>query len=153
MTPNEKYKNIISSYYNKVHGIMLVYDISNKQSFKDLYYYLIEIEKSNQNLKKLLIGNKINLNKEREVTYEEGKKFAEYYGMNFIEVCPKTSENINEAFEILVKEILQNENEKKKNNIEIMEKGTKENDKNEKMEENLKFKLRKKIKIKKCVIF
>ena len=34
-----------------------------------------------------------------------------------------------------------------------MEKGTKENDKNEKMEENLKFKLRKKIKIKKCVIF
>ena len=114
MTPNEKYKNIISSYYNKVHGIMLVYDISNKQSFKDLYYYLIEIEKSNQNLTKLLIGNKINLNKEREVTYEEGKKFAEYYGMNFIEVCPKTSENINEAFEILVKEILQNENEKKK---------------------------------------
>ena len=61
-----RFRNVISSYYRGSHGILLVYDITNRDSFKALEDWLIEIEKNaNKNIVKILIGNKIELENQR----------------------------------------------------------------------------------------
>ena len=73
----EKFRNIISSYYRIAHGIMLVYDITNLISFQNLNSWLIEIEKNaSKNVYKILVGNKCDMENEREVTVKQREYFA-----------------------------------------------------------------------------
>ena len=103
----ERFKNIIASYYRGAHGILLIYDVSDKDSFKNLSNWLIEIEKnSNKNVLKVLIGNKTDLEDKRVITYNQGKEFADSYGMKFIETSAKKNYNVNEAFETLGRELM-----------------------------------------------
>ena len=103
----ERFKNITASYYRGGHGVLIVYDITDRESFENLNSWLIEIEKNaNKNVYKLLIGNKSDLEEKRKVTFQEGKDFAESNGMKFIETSAKTSANVQEAFETLTNEII-----------------------------------------------
>ena len=93
---------------------MMVYDITDLESFQNLNSWLIEIEKNaSKNVYKILIGNKSDLEKERKVTYEQGAEFAAQYGMKFIETSAKESKNVQEAFVTMTKEIIAQNNEKK----------------------------------------
>ena len=70
----ERFKNITASYYRGGNGVLVVYDITERESFDNLTSWLIEIEKNaNKNVYKLLIGNKCDLEDKRKVTYQEGK--------------------------------------------------------------------------------
>ena len=112
----ERFKNIIASYYRGAHGILLIYDVTDKESFKNLQNWLIEIEKNaNKNVLKVLIGNKTDLEDKRAVTYNEGKEFADTYGLKFIETSAKKNSNVNEAFETLGREIMAANADKKFN--------------------------------------
>ena len=93
----ERFRNITSHYYNNADGILLVYDISNRESFENLNYWLNEInEKADKNkINLILVGNKSDINfnnnkieeneednnniikHKRMISYEEGKKMAE----------------------------------------------------------------------------
>jgi small GTP-binding protein len=96
-------------YYKGKNGILVVYDITNRQSFDDLNFWLNDIEKiANKNTVKLLVGNKCDLEDKREVTFQEGKDFADNNGMKFIETSAKTNQNVDEAFEIVVDEVIKN---------------------------------------------
>ena len=65
----EKFKTIVSAYYKGAHGIILVYDITDRRSFMDLQSWLDESEKySKQNVVRVLVGNKKDLERERTVT-------------------------------------------------------------------------------------
>jgi small GTP-binding protein len=111
----ERFRNIISSYYRGAQGIMLVYDITDLESFQNLNSWLIEIEKNaNKNVFKLLIGNKSDLESQRQVQFDEGKAFAESNGMKFIETSAKTDQKVKEAFETLTKEIIKDNLNKNK---------------------------------------
>ena len=100
------YKNIMTYYYRGLHGIFLVYDVTDEYSFRDLNKWLIEIEKNaSKNVIKVLIGNKTDLEDKRVISYDEGKKFADTYGFKFIETSVKKNVNIREAFEILGREL------------------------------------------------
>ena len=93
---------------------MMVYDITDLESFQNLNTWLIEIEKNaSKNVYKILIGNKSDLESERKVTYEQGKEFAAQYGMKFIETSAKESKNVQEAFVTMTKEIISQSNDKK----------------------------------------
>ena len=93
---------------------MMVYDITDLESFQNLNSWLIEIEKNaSKNVYKILIGNKSDLEKERKATYEQGAEFAAQYGMKFIETSAKESKNVQEAFVTMTKEIIAQNNEKK----------------------------------------
>lgn len=113
----ERFKNITAAYYRGALGVMLVYDITDIETFKALNSWLIEIEKNaNKNVVKLLVGNKIDLEEQRKITYQQGSEFAESYGMSFIETSVKNNANVNEAFEKLGREIMVlTANEKEKN--------------------------------------
>ena len=103
----ERFKNIIASYYRGAHGILLIYDVTDKDSFKNLSNWLIEIEKNaSKNVLKVLIGNKSDLEDKRVVTYNQGKEFADTYGLKFIETSAKKNLNVTEAFETLGRELM-----------------------------------------------
>ena len=103
----ERFKNITASYYRGGNGVLVVYDITDRDSFENLNSWLIEIEKNaNKNVYKLLIGNKSDLEEKRKVTYQEGKDFATSNGMQFMETSAKTASKVQEAFELLTQEII-----------------------------------------------
>ena len=103
----ERFKNITESYYRGGNGVLVVYDITDRDSFENLNSWLIEIEKNaNKNVYKLLIGNKCDLEDKRKVTYQEGKDFATSNGMQFIETSAKADTKVKEAFELLTQEII-----------------------------------------------
>ena len=105
----ERFRSLLSSYFKGANGILLLYDITNVNSFKSLSNWLIEIEKnSSKNVKKILIGNKCDLNDLRKIPINKGKEFADTYNMKFIETSAKNNVNINECFNILGKELLNN---------------------------------------------
>ena len=110
----ERFKNIIASYYRGAHGILLLYDVTDKDSFKNLSNWLIEIEKNaSKNVLKVLIGNKCDLEDKRLVSYNQGKEFADTYGLKFIETSAKKNLNVNEAFETLGRELMNASSDKK----------------------------------------
>ena len=115
----ERFKNIQASYYKGGNGILVVYDITNRESFSNLNSWLIEIEKNgNKDVFKLLIGNKNDLESERKITYDEGKDFASINWMEFFETSAKTAYKVQEAFETLTRNIIRkdkNLNKKPKN--------------------------------------
>ena len=99
----ERFRNIISTYFKNCNGIILVYDVTNKESFKNISQWIRLIEDSTQkNNCKVLVGNKCDLNDNRLITEEEGKKLAEDYDMIFFEASAKTAKNINEIFNSLL---------------------------------------------------
>ena len=109
----ERFRNIISSYYRGAQGIMLVYDITDMESFQNLNTWLIEIEKNaSKNVYKILVGNKCDMENERKVTVEQGKEFAEQYGMQFFETSAKNSTNVSDAFIAMTKEVMKNSGKK-----------------------------------------
>ncbi|CAD8151433.1 unnamed protein product [Paramecium octaurelia] len=102
----ERFKTITNSYYKGAHGIILVYDVTDKQSFKDVENWLAEVEKyANENVVRVLVGNKVDLESKREVTPEEGKELADSLNIRFIETSAKNSSNVEKAFITLANEI------------------------------------------------
>ena len=111
----ERCKNIPASYYRGGNGVLVVYDITERETFENLNTWLIEIEKNaNKNVYKLLIGNKCDLEDKRKVSYQEGKDFADSNGMKFIETSAKTASKVQEAFELLTSEIIKSNLNKEK---------------------------------------
>ena len=110
----ERFKNIIASYYRGAHGILLIYDVTDKDSFRNLSNWLIEIEKNaNKNVLKIVIGNKTDLENKRVISYNQGKEFADTYGLKFLETSAKKNLNVNEAFETLGRELMAASEDKK----------------------------------------
>ena len=100
----ERFRTVVATYFRGAHGILLLYDVTNKDSFKNLESWLIEIEKNaKEKVLKILIGNKCDLTDDRGISTEEGKAFALRNGMEFMETSAKMNTNVTEAFETLGK--------------------------------------------------
>ena len=100
----ERFRNVVATYFRGSNGILLIYDITSRESFKNLESWLIEIEKNaSENVLKILIGNKNDLENERVISKEEGQDFANRYSMQFIETSAKMDTNVSEAFLTLAK--------------------------------------------------
>jgi len=96
----------MTSTYNRVHGILIVFDITRAYSLNDVKYWLNEITKwASKNVNKLLVGNKSDLDSQRVVTFEQGQEFAKSMGMEYIETSAKNSTNVDEAFLMLIRQI------------------------------------------------
>ena len=94
----ESFRSITRSYYRGATGALLVYDISRRDTFNHLARWLDEARQhANPKMVIMLIGNKSDLEK-REVSYEEGEKFAQENGLIFLETSAKTAQNVEEAF-------------------------------------------------------
>ncbi len=95
----ERFRTIVSSYYRGAHGIMLVFDITNKESFENIPMWYEEIKKhASGSVKKILIGNKSDFETKKQVDYSEAKELADGFGMDYIETSAKTALNVEKAF-------------------------------------------------------
>jgi Ras-related protein Rab-2A len=104
----ESFRSITRSYYRGATGALLVYDISRRDTFNHLTRWLDEARQhANPKMVIMLIGNKSDLEK-REVSYEEGEKFAKENGLIFLETSAKTAQNVEEAFLKTAQKIYEN---------------------------------------------
>ena len=86
----ERFKTITATYYKGSHGIVLVYDITDRNSFTNISNWLKEIKKqAGPGVVKFLVGNKCDLQEERNVTFQEGKELADSIGVSFLETSAK----------------------------------------------------------------
>uniref|UniRef100_A0A914UYT4 small monomeric GTPase n=1 Tax=Plectus sambesii TaxID=2011161 RepID=A0A914UYT4_9BILA len=104
----ERFRTLTPSYYRGAQGVICVYDVSNRASYDRLQHWLTELEtySTKTDVVKMLVANKIDREK-REVTREEGLKFARKHCMLFIEASAKTRESVQCAFEELVEKVIQ----------------------------------------------
>ena len=115
----ERYRNIAKNYFQSSDGFIIVYDISDIESFEKLDYWIEQIKTNSQeNIKMILFGNKCDLIDDRQIKKEEGEEYAKTKKTKFFEVSAKDGTNVNEAFEYFVNDILnsfsQTENYKKR---------------------------------------
>ncbi|KAI5952569.1 RHB1 [Candida jiufengensis] len=90
-----------------IHGYLLVYSVTSRQSFELIEFIRDKILNSigNENIPLILIGNKNDLNYQRQVQFDEGQKLAEKFNCKFLETSVKENYNISQSFETLIEEI------------------------------------------------
>jgi len=102
----ERFKALTRGYYRGALGALLVYSILSKQSFENCETWLEElVTHADPGILVMLVGNKTDMEQQREVSTDEAKDFAHQNKLSFIETSAKDSTNVSEAFERLIQEI------------------------------------------------
>ncbi|XP_038626812.1 ras-related protein Rab-3D isoform X1 [Tachyglossus aculeatus] len=108
----ERYRTITTAYYRGAMGFLLMYDISNQESFNAVQDWATQIKTySWDNAQVILIGNKCDLEDARVVPTEDGKRLADDLGFEFFEASAKDNINVKQVFERLVDIICEKMNE------------------------------------------
>ena len=122
----ERFHSITQNFYRNADGILFVFDVTNKNSFDHMKKWLLDSQVENSDIKRILIGNKIDLIDKRVVDKKMIENFGTSRNMKWFETSAKAGINVNIIFEELVKLILENKTEEelngfcKKNNQEIL---------------------------------
>ena len=118
----ERFQNIVKHYYKGANGVLLIYDITKRDTFKKLDFWIEDLKENADNIDNLfiyLIGNKNDMEEKREVSFQEATDFAKDKKLPYIEVSAKTGNNIKKLFDEVIKgamtKMLTNEN--KENSI------------------------------------
>ena len=100
----ERFRALGHQYYRGADGCLLVYDITNRNSFDEIKGYFCEQieEKCKKDIKIILLGNKTDLEENREVSSEEGANFALEKGYTFLETSCLENRNVADSFETLI---------------------------------------------------
>lgn len=96
---------LLPTYFRKAKGVILVYDITNAKSFESLserWMAQLNDHASSDDLAKLLVGNKSDLEASREVPQEKAEQFCIEHGMEMLETSAKSGDNVLKAFEKLI---------------------------------------------------
>jgi len=102
----ERFRTITSSYYRGAHGIIIVYDVTDHESFTNVKTWLSEIERyASDHVNKLLVGNKCDMTNKKVVDYDVAKDFADKVEMPFLETSAKAATNVETAFLRMASEI------------------------------------------------
>lgn len=107
----ERFKTIISSYYRGAHGILVVFDITNKESFQNITNWLQEIEKyKKDDIEIIIIGTKNDMMYKREVDITSISDFINKYKYTYIETSAKNGNNVENAFIKIINQIMKSKN-------------------------------------------
>ncbi|PSS23635.1 Ras-related protein like [Actinidia chinensis var. chinensis] len=106
----EKFRTLTSSYYRGAQGVILVYDVTRRETFtnlSDVWAKEVDLYSTSQDCVKMLVGNKVDRESERVVSREEGIALATEHGCLFLECSAKTRENVEQCFEELALKIME----------------------------------------------
>jgi Ras-related protein Rab-1A len=105
----ERFRTVTASFYRGAHGILLVYDITQKDSFETrVEEWLKEIRNyTPDNTPIVLVGNKLDIKDKRAVDYETAKAWADKNNLKYFETSAKDGTNVNEAFMSLSEKIVE----------------------------------------------
>jgi len=102
----ERFRTITSSYYRGAHGIIVVYDVTEMESFNNVKQWLHEIDRyATEGVNKLLVGNKSDLISKKAVETQQAKDFADELAIPFLETSAKSATNVEQAFMTMATEI------------------------------------------------
>lgn len=102
----ERFRTITSSYYRGAHGIIVVYDVTDNDTFSNVKQWLQEIDRyACEGVNKLLVGNKSDLTNKKVVEYATAKEFADQLQIPFLETSAKSATNVEQAFLTMAKQI------------------------------------------------
>ena len=102
----ERYKAITSAYYKGAKGAFVVYDITRKQSFDSVDRWINDLKAAaDKKLSIIIIGNKCDLEDQRQVNKEQGEDKAKNYEVAFMETSAFSGENLDKAFEKMMNEV------------------------------------------------
>eukprot|EP01084_Bolivina_argentea_P263940 446927_1 len=105
----ERFRTITTAYYHGAMGILLVYDITDEQSFLNMRNWMRNIEQhTSESVQKILIGNKCHMTDDRIITKERGQQFADEYGIKFFESSAECDINVKEPFISIATDIIEN---------------------------------------------
>jgi len=95
----ERFRTITTSYYKGAHAIIIVFDISDRESFNHIRNWMADIDKfAKEGVLRILVGNKCDLEASRKVKKEEAQELAKKYDIKYIETSAKDTTNIEDLF-------------------------------------------------------
>ena len=104
----ERFRNIAKNYFKQANGFLIIYDISCNDSFEKVRFWHEQIElNAPKNIKCIIAGNKCDLEENREVSKDKGINLSKEFGCKFFETSAKDGINVNETFQILVNDIIE----------------------------------------------
>uniref|UniRef100_A0A0G4FVA3 Ras-related protein Rab-1 n=1 Tax=Chromera velia CCMP2878 TaxID=1169474 RepID=A0A0G4FVA3_9ALVE len=96
----ERFRTLTPTYYRSANGVILVYDITNYETFDNLKFWMKNLQDyGEKSVQKILIGNKCDLEAQRVVKREKGEELAQQFGIPFFETSAKDNMNVGEAFQ------------------------------------------------------
>jgi len=95
----ERFRTITSNYYRGANGIVVVYDVTDPESFNSVTRWLQEIERNvGTGVHKMLVGNKCDLSMKRKVERSQAQAFADKFGIPYVETSAKNGTNVENVF-------------------------------------------------------
>lgn len=102
----ERYQGMLPAYYRGAVGAMIVYDVTNKNTFAAVRSWLATLRRhADPQIVVMLIGNKSDLRYERQVSVQEGEELSRKLGLSFLETSALDSTNVDESFIQLMEEV------------------------------------------------
>ena len=117
----ERFRGITKNFLKGADGIIYAFDITNKASFDNLKNWILTAEESITDFKKIIIGNKSDLESERKVSKEIFQKYCQNKNIKGLEVSAKDGTNVSESFEMIAHLIIEG-----KSNEELLKKYSEE---------------------------
>ena len=103
----ERFRQFPKSFFRLAHGIMLIYDITNRSTFENMENFLRDTEEYEGNVKKIIVGNNCESENNRQVSKETLQNLCQKKNIQGMEVSAKNGTNVNECFELLAKLIIE----------------------------------------------
>ncbi|RHZ67813.1 hypothetical protein Glove_299g16 [Diversispora epigaea] len=112
----ERFRALTSTYYRGAQGVILVYDVSNRETFEQLdnWFHELHLYCTNKDVVKMIVGNKVDKEHSRIISSKEAEAYADKAKTLFVECSAKTRFGVEEVFEKLVKKILEKPSLQKK---------------------------------------
>lgn len=106
-----RFRTLTASYFHKVQGLILVYDVTRRETFDNLAMWNNEVDINTDGapVVRILVGNKVDDHQARQVSKKEGEQWAQEHNMMFIESSAKTRTGINQVFMECIMQILDNQ--------------------------------------------
>ena len=117
----EKFRTITKNFYRNADGLLVVYDLTRKETYDHIKIWLNEAKEYNSNIKTILLGNKLDRANEREVSNKMATDYANKNNLKYLETSAKDGTNIKESFFAVIDLLLNGKSEK-----EILNEYTKE---------------------------
>ena len=107
----ERFHSITKNIYRNTNGVIFIYDIAKKETFDNIKNWILDLQSASADIKGIILGNKNDLTDKREVNMTDLKELGEKYKMPYMETSAKNNINVNEGFELIVNELLQDKDE------------------------------------------